>query len=941
MMQSIVSRAVKGAMLGTLASATLISNVAYAEEGADVERIEVTGSRISREGAITPTPVTVITGETLTNTGAVNIAEALNELPALASTFSMASSGSYIGTAGLSVLDLRGMGTERTLVLVDGKRHVSSSAGDSRVDINTIPTVWVESVEIITGGASAVYGADAVTGVVNFRLKKDITGFNISAVAGEADDSGYDNQKLALSYGRDFDDGRGNAAISVEYSQQSELSALDRDQTKDSWTTIKGDDTVRRWVQGGYYAINNAGAIYGPWNGLSDSYTFNSKGELVKQDLGDTVDGTKCVGPCDYENLRQWELLQPEFDRTTVNFKTNYDITEDLNAYFEAKWSQTNATNSGQPAFFFGSLDIKRDNAFIQDDLAKLMDDNDLDSVTMSRFINDLGPRIEEDERTTQRYVVGIEGVVFEEWDLEAYGTYGKTENERVNKNNLIRSKFAYGVDSILVDGEAVCRDETARANGCVAVNLFGDGAVTQEMADYISTTSVGTATVEQYVFGANLTNSYLFDVPAGSVGFATGVEYRKEKMETKEDALAASGDTFFNAFPNEKADYDVSEIYAEFNVPLLTDLPMIQDLTMEAAARYSDYSTTGGTTSWKLGLDWVVFDDLRFRATLATAFRAPNLGEFYGAPTQNYFRFTDTCKSSELATLSPEQRAIRAANCAAMGVPADFDSDYDGSSLEGVNQGNSNLEPEESESYTIGLVYQPDFVDSLTITLDYWNIEITDAISGIGAQNIIDRCVDNPGGINNEYCALISRDPVTHELNNLINTSTNVAKQEASGVDFEIGYDTELGEGDLRTTLIGTYLIERNEYAFQDDPSVKEEFAGTVGEAEWQANLTTTYTISDWDFAWKLRYLDGVDVYTPQYADDYSKPYSDLMSYGTYVVNDVLMHYTWDNGIKVGFGIDNLFDRDLPGHSMGNGTGSASYDNIGRFYYVTFDYAM
>ncbi|WP_229360333.1 TonB-dependent receptor plug domain-containing protein [Ferrimonas sediminicola] len=918
-----------------------MSRAAVAQE-AEIERITVLGTRIAREGSVAPTPVTVVSGEALSNTGAVNIAEALNRLPALANSGALASSGAAIGEVGLSALDLRGMGAERTLVLVDGKRHVASSIEDPRIDINTLPLAWVDSVEIITGGASAIYGADAVTGVVNFRLKRDIDGLAVSAIAGRADDSDFDTRKLSLAYGRDLQDGLGNAAISFEYAGQSKLGALEREATRDSWTVIGGTDTVERWIQGGYYGVNNAGVIVGPWHGLSDSYTFAEDGSLVQIAPGEVVDGLKCGSDCDYyENLRQWETLQPELDSVTVNVKGHYSLAGDMDAYLEAKWSRTDARYDGPPAFFLGNLQLQRDNAFIGADLAELMDNNGLGSIMLNRFLDDLGPRAEENERTTQRYVLGVEGELAEGWMLDAYGIFGQSDLRRDNGNNLILSKFAEASDAIIVDGEAVCRSESARAQGCVAVNLFGDGALTSEMADYISTTSVMKAALQQTILGASVTNPSWLALPAGYAGVAAGVEYRKESMKTREDKLAASGDTFFPAYSNEDAHYDVSEIYAELSLPLVVDKPGVERLEMDLATRYSNYSTTGATTSWKLGLSWVPVRDLRVRATLSSAFRAPNLREFYGAEKDGYFSINDSCRASRLAELTEAQRAIRSGNCASLGVPADFDSDYDTVDLKGIESGNDKLEPEESRSFTAGMVYQPDFIDSLTITLDYWDIEITDAISKVGAQNIIDRCLDNPAGTENQYCDLLGRDPVTHELTSLVNTYTNVAKQQASGVDVEIGYDTALGQGDLSTRLIGTYLIERNEYAFQEDPSLKEELAGTPDHAKWQANLITGYRFHDWDLLWTLRYMDGVDVYTPQFEDNYTKPYSTIMSYGTYVVNDLLLHYSWDNGLKLGFGVDNLFDRNLPGHSMGNVVGMGGYDNVGRFYYLSFDYAL
>ncbi|ADN75363.1 TonB-dependent receptor [Ferrimonas balearica DSM 9799] len=924
--------------------------VAAEEDNSEVERIEVTGSRIFREGAIAPSPVTVITAETLLSTGATNIGDALNELPALATTFSLASSGgSSIGTAGLNLLDLRGMGTARTLVLVNGKRHVGGFAGVASVDVNTIPTEWVESVEIVTGGASAVYGADAVTGVVNFRLKEDIVGLNVNGQYGMADDSDFENYRVALSYGADFADGRGNAAISIEYAEQNELNALDRDQTAISRRHLTNPDdaaTVRTWYDNaGIWAINNAGVV-GFYGGVPGFYSFNPDGTPVPQGTGTITDGISCAGEnCDFVNLNEWVSLQPEFDRTTVNFKTNYDVTDNLNAYFEAKWSQTNSLNNFQPAFFFFDPEntlITRDNAYITPELGELMDQTGAGYVVVNRFMNDLGPRLEDNKREMQRYVLGLQGIVMDDWDLDAYAIYGETKQTRKNLNNLIFSKFRQSIDAVFDDaGNIVCRDAEAQAAGCVPSSLFGEGGVSPEAAAWFSTTTVADSKVSQYVAGASLANAALFELPAGAVGVATGIEYRKEKSESNEDPFAATGDTFFNALQPESGSFDVSEIYGEISVPLLADIPLIDSLVVDGAVRYADYETVGGVTSWKVGLDWTVYQDLRVRSTVSTALRAPNIGEFYGAKSQNFFNVDDSCKSSELAALEPETRAIRAANCAALGIPADFDSDYDSASIEGVSGGNDELKEEKSDSFTVGFAYQPSYVEGMSLTVDYWQIEIEDAIASVGAQDIIDRCVDSTTGIDNQWCALITRDADNYEITNLEQIVQNVAKQEASGVDIELAYDFALFSGDMRTNLIATYLIDRDEFPFQDEPDQKEEYAGTIGEANWQAQLNLAYDINNWNINWKTRYIEEVDVYTPQFAGQFDKPYSDIMTWGTYFVSDALVQYSFANGLSVGVGIDNLFDRDLPRTTSGTGTGSASYDNIGRFYYLTARFEM
>jgi len=944
---NVVSHSIKAALCLSTAGLAF-SSLAAEEDEKKLERIEVTGSKISRVGAIAPAPVTVISGEELINTGAVNIGEALNKLPALGNTYSLANSGRFIGTAGLNILDLRNMGTDRTLVLVNGKRHVSSSAGSQSVDTNTIPSVWVERVEIVTGGASAVYGADAVTGVVNFILKDNIEGLNVSATKGVSDLSDYNNEKATFSYGKNFDNGRGNAAFAVEYSGQDSLNALDHPWTDGSYSSLrnqaqtdanKDDPNFPDKIytpNAGYYAINNAG-VFSVGNGYVN--TFNPDGTQRDIYVGNNVDGLLCAD-CDSFNLAQFNEIQPEFERYNVNFKVNYDVTEDLNAYFEAKYVNSEGESIGQPAFFFGDPrnTISIDNPYLDDSVRTLMEEaNDgegVDSINILRMMTDLGRRIENNTRETTRFVAGLKGTVLEDWDLDASVVRGKTELERVNGANMILDNYSYALDAIEDDeGNIVCRSETARADGCVPVNIMGFGAPSQEAIDYINTVSTGTSEITQTVVSASLANGAIFELPAGYVGMAFGVEYRKEESETIEPDNAEG--TFFNALGEDKGEFDVSEVFAEATIPLVSDLPFVQDLVLDAAVRYADYSTIGDATSWKLGLDWTVNDQVRLRLTQSEALRAPNIGEIFGAPSQTFYNVDDPCLADNLDDL--QNSDTRRANCAALGVPVGFESDYDSQTLEGLQSGNRDVKGEESTSTTIGLVYQPDFIENAVLTVDYWKIELEDAISTIASQEILDRCVDSTSGISNQYCDLITRD-TNSEITLIQNSVLNVSGQEASGIDFELAYDFDALEGSFKTRLIGTYLIERKEFPFQDEPEEFIEYAGTTGEAQWQANINIEYSYERFYTSLSTRYIDEVSLYTEQELEDNPNPNS-LMSFGTYIISDVTVGYNFDNGMGIKLGVDNVFNRDLPYGTRGTGSGSASYDNIGRFGYVNLSY--
>lgn len=441
---------------------------------------------------------------------------------------------------------------------------------------------------------------------------------------------------------------------------------------------------------------------------------------------------------------------------------------------------------------------------------------------------------------------------------------------------------------------------------------------------------------IKQTVLGGTITNSGLFELPAGYVGLSTGVEYRKEESEIKEPENAAG--TFFNALGEDKGDFDVKEVFAEVSIPLLADLPLIRQLDMDLAVRFADYSTIGNATTWKAGLSWEINDELRMRSTYAEAIRAPNISELFGAPSQTFFRVDDSCRIDNLNNLADS--STRRKNCAALGVPTDFNDQYDAKSIEGKSSGNRELKPEESTSYTVGLIYQPEFIEGLSMTLDYWNIKIDDAISSIAAQDIIDRCLDSTSGIDNQYCALITRDPSSHQITLIQSHSLNVAALEASGVDLDLAYKTDILGGDFSANLIATHLLKRRNFSFQDNPSDYEELAGTLGYADWQANLTLNYKYENWLSYWRTRFVNDVSLYTDKELARNANPSSN-MQYDDYFISDVAVGYQFDSGITLKFGIDNLFDKDLPYGTTGTTAGSAAYDNVGRFYYTSLSYSF
>lgn len=928
-------------------------------DGEEVEKIQVTGSRIARIGATAPSPVTVISGEDLVQTGAMNIGEVLSRLPALATTFTLANSGRFIGTAGISTLNLRNMGTDRTLVLVNGKRHVASAPGSSSVDTNTIPSAWIDRVEIITGGASAVYGADAVTGVVNFILKKNVEGLDVTATRGYAENSDYANEKYTFSYGTAFGGGKGNIAVSAEYNAQDSLNALDNPWTATSavsfrYEALYGPRTEAQiddpaypdniiLPNAGYYAISNQGTVWNPFTG-GILGTFNPDGSYRDTYIGDVVDPARlyCQN-CDYINLNRYVEVQPEFSRVNYNLKGNYEFSQDVNMYWNAKYVKSEGQNIGQPFFRFFSTGaasdgypylFKRDNPFLPEALAQQMDDLGVPFLGLNRMYDDAGRRIEENTRETTRAVLGFDGMLDQDWSYDVSLVWGRSEIERINGANVILQNMEWALDAVEDEtGNIVCRSEEARADGCVPYNPFGRGMASEAAQNYVTTTSIGNSEIEQTVFNATFTNSFLYELPAGHIGFAGGVEYRDESSVTVEDPFAKTGATFFNALGETDGQYDVSEIFGEVTVPLLRDTFLVQQLNLDAAVRYADYSTIGGTTAWKLGLDWTITDELRSRFTYSEAIRAPNIDELFSGQSQSFADVSDPCKVSNLAQLSSEGRQRREENCEALGVPADFDSNYDSATLETLVGGNPDLTEETSESITAGLVYSPEWLEGFSATFDYWEIDIEDTISGIGFQTILNRCVDAES-IDNQFCDLIVRDPDTAEITLIRGFALNIARSLNSGLDFEMAYDFDAFGGEFNANLIGTYVFEAKDYPFADEPENYTDYAGVLGDQELQMQFNLNYAINDWTFGTRTRYVDRVNLYSPTSLETNPNP-SNQMQYGTYVITDVTANYQFDNGLGLTLGVDNFFNRELPGYTTGTGSGSAIYDNIGRFAYL------
>lgn len=690
----------------------------------------VTGSRIARPNLDATAPITSIGIGELTNTGNVVIGDRLNELPALRSTFSQSNSIRFIGTAGLNVLDLRGIGTARTLVVVNGRRHVTTSPGDSSVDTNTIPTDLIDRVDIVTGGNSAIYGSDAVAGVVNFVLKRDFDGFRIRAQSAVTDEGDRPAYFVSATAGKNFAEGRGNIAVALEYAQVDALYFSDRESQygavrgRDQFNLTENtigesslgngipDNTFLRNVTNALISTGGAFAAGCPTAAatgessaafaarraaacsglrgpaapgatgpeLGRLFVFGPDGSVVNNtglaDLRTIGSGNVISGLG--STLREVGQLNPGYKRYAANLLGHFDVSPAFSPFVEAKYVRIDSVQEGQATFFNNSFSIN--NPFLtaqaRNSLISILAPG-AQTFTAQRFNIDFAGRGEDHKRETYRIVAGIGGTFNDDWRYEISGNYGRLETFYETRGNLLLAQYANSINAVRnTAGQIVCgiNADVSTANddaACVPVNLFGLGAPSATALNYFGYTSSRKEKAEQYVANAFISGdlSQLFELPGGPIGFSLGGEYRRETAYSDYDDTTQAGLTFLNAIPTfDPPALKVKEAFGELRVPLLANTKFFQELTIEAAGRVSDYNigSTGTVFSYNVGGIWSPARGLRLRGSYARSVRAPTQADLFASPSQTFLNGLADPCGQQNINNNPN----RVRNCAAAGVP-------------------------------------------------------------------------------------------------------------------------------------------------------------------------------------------------------------------------------------------------------------------------------
>lgn len=976
------------ALPGSLAAQEIV------DEESVQETITVTGSRIPTDPNLSSsTPIQSLDDSEIQLSGELNLADVVNDIPALVSSLTAENSAT-----GANALNLRGLGDERTLTLVNGRRHVAGFRGTQAVDVGSIPRALVESVEVTTGGASAVYGADAVTGVVNFILKDDFEGFQLDARGGIAGEGDAQNVAIDALYGQNYAGGRGNLVFAFSFEDDSELTYGSRDWSRDNGiaTTEATNSAVtedpRFWLtsQEGSIAPTFGGrdVTYVDINGnniadcqeseggrvgfLAGCWLTNPDGSVRVNQDGTILNGLWGIGGDGGRLNFNRDTLFPETDKIVLNFNTTYDVSDSVGLFFEGKYVNARSETFGEQDTFYDTLFIRPDNPFIPGELTPVTDVTGGLLFTQDPLdFSDNNPSVY--TRETWRFVGGAEWEFAEGHFAEFSANYGRFKNTSEESGLYLDRVFA-AIDAVEgPDGNAVCRsdlepdaayeiDYFTAGNGfadggfssdryysftpgdgqCQPLNPFGTYSASAAAQDFVTADLEDELVVEQLVLSAIATGS--FDVLEtfldGPIGYAAGFEYREESSENKLDPLTLGilpegtsftpgldvneVDPFLNSFISidnvEQFDtagsYEVYDIFTEVRLPIFRDRPFAEELTLDGAIRLADYSTLGETTTWKIGGTWAPIEDISFRGTVSEAVRAPNISELFDPRLPIDVSATaDPCDPGNVALGSDDRVDNCISDLQAAGVASGEIVDGSGNYIwrnpltgrfTGVSGGNPDLDVETAETFTLGAIISPRFIEGLSVTVDYWDVSIEDAIAATSAADILEGCLDSGNYPGVGFCDQFSR-RADGGLTALETGQINFAAIEASGWDFAASYGFDLGQNSFGAKLVGTKQENLDRFFNPLDPADVDPELGELRRPEWSGNLVLSWDRGPLSAALQTSYLGEQSVDEIENIEDYG----DDAFFDEIYILDANASYEYSDQLTLYGGVNNIADEE------------------------------
>jgi iron complex outermembrane receptor protein len=855
--------------------------------------IVVTGSRITANGFQQPTPVTVVGEAEIARQAPATIASYLNQLPSFGNATSAKNPAINVAGGGAEFVNLRNLGATRTLVLLDNRRVVESTTAGG-VDTVTLPFGLIKRVEVVTGGASAAWGSDAVAGVVNFVLNREYQGLgaNVESGVSSRGDAGY--VKANLTAGHSFADGKGHIVAEFDYFNQSQgVDLIDRDFFK-SRAVVNNPAYVAGNGQPRQITVSNVGTSnVSPGGVFIGSVAADGTSNTVLRGLQFLPNGT--VAPYNFGNQSGLVQYGGDFDNTVglarsistplnyANFfaHADYEITPGIKAYIEGFYGKTNYNENGYLYYLRqGNIQIKPDNAFLPASIRNQLTGQQY--ALLGKDTVDFGPPTSHNSRDVWRAVAGLDGEIGASWKWHAYYTHGESITNLYAYNDTIIANFNNAVDAVRdpVSGNIVCRSTlTNPTNGCVPLNLFGVGVASPAAIAYTHGTAFQRAIVKLDVVSADATGT-LFSLPAGDVSVAFGGDYIRNEASSTQDALALARAYAVQNFQPFYGKRNVKEGFVEAVIPILKDAPLAERLELNAAGRITDYSTSGSVRTWKVGISDQVFHDLRIRGTLSRDIRAPTLSDLFSGGTLTQQPVFDSLTNKTYPQYTN-----------ATGNPA--------------------LRPELADTATVGFIYSPSFIPGLQFSVDYYRISLKGAISSISAAQELAFC--NAG--QTQYCQYVHRD-ASQAILSIDTVPVNVASLRTVGWDFEVDYRHRVGPGIFTFRGLASYVpVFRQVDALGNVTDLAGQVADlTPGEPKFKANAYATYEQGPYTVTLNARYVGPAKLQN-NWVSGVDIDNNHVDSFLTFGLTGVVKVGGRGN-FTLTFGVDNLFDRkpiDLP----------------------------
>jgi len=915
------------------------------------EVIEVTGSLVDRKTLDTPAPVSVIDRTTMKATGLANIGDILQQLPAQSNAININFNN---GGDGSTRVDLRGLGSARTLVLLNGRRVVPGGIGaNASVDLNVIPMAVIERIEVLKDGASAIYGSDAIGGVVNVITRPDIKGTETTLYTGTT--SHGDGAIYDASFVTGTSSSKGSVMFSAGYTQQEPVWAGDRDYSK---ADLGFDYDTKMTYENGSTATPSGLLVWDDGTGLTGNALYDqlqvdcpsgycTGGANTQSGWRDfSFDGNSDTGMGDLYNYQPQNYLRTPLRRYSVFSQGKYNLSKHMRAIYEALYvNRKSDTKLAPEPLFYDIYGITISQDSIYNPFGR-------DIYVYRRRLLEGGDRADNFNVDTFRLVAGIEGEIPEtapalkNWKYELTYNYGRTQASDLWTGSLILSHLAAESGPSFVDGNGVATCGTPTnpgPAGCVPINVMGQatglykGSVTPDMLKYLQYTGLSGGFNDQKTVLAQAHGRLAKTPWDGDIALAVGADYRKEAGGFSPDPLAATGDTTTNATEPTHGSYDVSEAFAELSVVPVTNRKAAKYVEFDGAVRGYDYSTFGSGATWKVSGIYKVPQGVSVRGTYSTAFRAPGISDLYSGQSDNYNNVSDPCDT----TNGPVTNPIVRANCMADGLDPDTFTDPQ-TQLRSKVGGNPDVKPEKANVYTAGLVIEPEPVKGLALTFDYFNIKITNAISSLGESVILNTCYAQT---NRENCDLITRNPNNNAITLIKNIETNVGGNETSGLDFAASYDHDFGSpGRFRFHLEGTYLLKYNLLTAQGTIFGLGVYDLGVFP-RWKSNFSTTWGKGGLGAGFNIRYIGGFkecedDDCRRQLQADGTVAEPNQRTVDSNMTADLYASYSLKNALgttTISGGVNNLLDQTPP--FIDNGfyanSDASSYDFQGRYLYL------